>query len=24
MPGFEAVFVVAGLTFVAYLVNRRR
>jgi hypothetical protein len=24
LPGFEAVFVVAGLTFVAYLVNRRR
>jgi hypothetical protein len=24
LPGFEAVFVVVGLTFVAYLVNRRR
>jgi len=24
LPGFEAVFVVAGLTFVAYFVNRRR
>lgn len=24
LPGFEAAFVVAGLTFVAYLFNRRR
>jgi PGF-CTERM protein len=24
LPGFEAVFVVAGLTFVAYLMSRRR